>query len=157
MEDGLRSDRADPGAAEVGGGPESSAIRTLQDLSERLDVLLAAVGDLRKFPQRLWIRSRGQVRILDVDEIDWVEAAAKCSLVHTRDATHRLRESIGRVEGRLDPARFARIHRSAIVNLDRVAEVLSSAGSPSVILKDGTRIAMSRSQMPRVVELAAAD
>lgn len=154
MEDGLRSDHADPGAAEV--AAESSAIRALQDLSERLDVLLAAVGDLRRYPQRLWIRSRGQVRILDVNEIDWVEAAAKCSLVHTRDATHRLRESIGCVEGRLDPARFARIHRSAIVNLDRV-EVLSSAGSPSVILRDGTRIAMSRSQMPRVVELATAD
>ena len=157
MENGIRSDHPDPGAAEVGAGAEPSAIRALEDLSERLEALLASVGDLRKYPQRLWIRSRGQVRILAVDEIDWVEADAKCSLVHTRGATHRLRESIGRVEGRLDPARFTRVHRSAIVNLDRVAEVLSSAGSQSVVLRDGTRIPMSRSQKARVFELAAED
>jgi two-component system, LytTR family, response regulator len=156
MESGFRSDHPDP-VAEVGAGAESSAVRALEDLSERLEALLASVGHARKYPRRLWIRSPGQVRILDVDEIDWIEADAKCSLVHARGATHRLRESIGRVEGRLDPARFARIHRSAIVNLDRVAEVLSSTGSPSVILEDGTRIAMSRSQMYRVVELTAVD
>jgi two-component system LytT family response regulator len=125
-----------------------------QDLSQRLEALLVGVRDARHYPQRLWIRSRGQVLILDIDEIDWVEADAKCSLLHTRDATHRLRESISRIEARLDPARFARIHRSAVVNLDRVVEVLSSAGTQSVILKDGTRIPMSRSQRLSVFELA---
>ena len=125
-----------------------------QDLSQRLEAFLAGVRDPRHFPQRLWIRSRGQVRILDVDEINWVEADAKCSCLHTSDATHRLRESISRIEARLDPARFARVHRSAIVNLDRVAEVLFSTGSPSVVLKDGTRIPMSRPQKLLDYELA---
>ena len=125
-----------------------------QDLSERLEVLLAEVRDARNYPQRLWIRSRGQVLIVNVTEIEWVEADAKYSCLHTRDATHRLRESISRIEARLDPTRFARIHRSAIVNLDRVVGVFSSDGSPSVVLKDGTRIPMSRSHKLRVLELA---
>jgi two-component system LytT family response regulator len=126
----------------------------LQVLSDRLGALLAEVRDTRSYTKRLWIRSRGQVLILNVDEIDWIEADAKYSCVHARDAMHRLREPISRVEARLDPARFARIHRSAIVNLDRVVEVLSSAGSQSVMLKDGTRIPISRSQKLRVFELA---
>ena len=128
-----------------------------QDLSERLEALLAEVRDARNYAERLWIRSRGQVSILRVAEIEWVEADAKYSRLHTCDATHRLRESISRLEARLDPARFARIHRSAIVNLDRVVGVLCSAGSQSVVLKDGTRIPMSRWQNLRVFELADED
>lgn len=125
-----------------------------QELSDRLGALATEVRDARSYTKRLWIRSRGQVLILSVDDIDWIEADAKYSCVHTRGAMHRLREPISRVEARLDPARFARVHRSAIVNLDRVVEVLSSAGSQSVVLKDGTRIPMSRSQKLRVFELA---
>jgi two-component system, LytTR family, response regulator len=124
-----------------------------QDLSERLEALVAEVRDARSYPQRLWIRSRGQVRILNVDEIQWVEADAKYSRLHTRGATHRLRESISRVEARLDPTRFARIHRSAIVNVDCVIGVLRSGGSPKAILTDGARIPMSRSKKHRVFEL----
>ena len=124
-----------------------------QELSERLEALLAEVRDARNYAQRLWIRSRGQFLILNVTEIEWVEADAKYSRLHTRDATHRLRESISRLEARLDPMRFARIHRSAIVNLDRVVGVLHSDRSPSAILRDGTRIPMSRSQKLRVFEL----
>jgi two-component system LytT family response regulator len=124
-----------------------------QELSERLEALLAELRDARNYAQRLWIRSRGQFLILNVTEIDWVEADAKYSRLHTRVATHRLRESISRLEARLDPMHFARIHRSAIVNLDRVVGVLHSDRSPSAILRDGTRIPMSRSQKLRVFEL----
>jgi two-component system LytT family response regulator len=127
------------------------------DLSERLDALLAEVRDVRRYPQRLWVRVRGQVLIVNVDGIEWVEADAKNSYLHTSNARHRVHESISRIERRLDPARFARIHRSAIVNLDCVVEVSSSAGAPSVMLKDGTRIPMSRSHRLRVFELAGDD
>lgn len=124
-----------------------------EELSERLEALLAEVRDARNYAQRLWIRSRGQFLILNVAEINWVEADAKYSRLHTRDVTHRLRESISRLEARLDPMHFARIHRSAIVNLDRVVGVLRSDRSPSAILRDGTRVPMSRSQKLRVFEL----
>lgn len=125
-----------------------------QEISERLATLLADVQAAKNYPQRLWIRSRGQVVVLNIDEIAWIEAAAKYCLVHTNGGVHRLRESISRIEARLDPARFPRVHRSAIVNLDHVTEVISSAGSMSAMLKDGTRIPMSRSLKLRVFELA---
>jgi len=116
-----------------------------RELAEGLEALLAKARDGRNYPQHLGLRSsRGKILVLKVDEIDWIQADAKYSSVHTRDAAHRVRESIGRIEMRLDPERFARIHRSAIVNMDRVVEVSSAAGSPSVILKDGTRVPMSR-------------
>ena len=126
----------------------------VHDLSERLEALLAQVRDVRHYSQRLWFRVPGQVLIVNVDEIEWVEADAKYSRLHTGNACHRVHESISRIEARLDPTLFARIHRSAIVNLDRVVEVQCSPGSPSVVLRDGTRIPMSRSQKHRVFELA---
>jgi len=126
----------------------------IQDLSDQLTTLLSQVQTAKTFPQRLWIRSRGQVLVLNVDEIDWIEADAKYSIVHQGATTHRLREPISRIESRLDPSRFSRVHRSAIVNLDRVVEVVSSGGNQSIVLADGSRIPMSRSQRLRVFELA---
>lgn len=126
----------------------------IQGLSERITTLLSQVQTPKTYPQRLWIRSRGQVLVLSVDEIDWIEADAKYSIVHQGTTSHRLREPISRIEARLDPSRFSRVHRSAIVNLDRVVEVVSSGGSQSMLLSNGSRIPMSRSQRLRVFELA---
>jgi two-component system LytT family response regulator len=126
----------------------------LEDISDRLTSFLSRVQTPRAYPQRLWIRSRGQVLVLNVDEIDWIEADAKYSIVHQGEASHRLREPISRIESRLDPARFSRVHRSAIVNLDHVSEVVSSGGSQFMVLDGGARIPMSRAQRPRIFELA---
>jgi len=114
-------------------------------LSEGLEALLAKSRDARRYQQHLGIRSRGQILILRVDEIDWVEADAKYCNVHIRATAHRVHEAIGHIELRLDPERFVRIHRSAIVNIDRVVEVISAPGSQSVVLTDGTHVPMSRS------------
>jgi two-component system LytT family response regulator len=126
----------------------------LQDISDRITSLLSRVETTRTYPQRLWIRSRGQVIVLNVDEIDWIEADAKYSIVHQGATTHRLREPISRIEARLDPTRFSRVHRSAIVNLDRVVEVVSAGGNQFMVLGGGARVPMSRSQRLRVFELA---
>ena len=148
MEDRIRSDHADPGPGEVTG---------FAALTERLEALLAEVRTARRFPSRLWIRSRGQVRVVNVDEIDWIEADAKHSLIHARRATHRVRESISAIQARLDPAQFARIHRSVIVNLDRVIEVPTVDGRPTAVLEGGDRLPMSRSSRPHLLELAGDD
>jgi two-component system, LytTR family, response regulator len=126
----------------------------LQDISDRISTLLSRVETSKTYPQRLWIRSRGQVIVLNVDEIDWIEADAKYSIVHQGKTTHRLREPISRIESRLDPGRFSRVHRSAIVNLDRVVEVVSAGGNQYMVLADGSKVPMSRSQRLRVFELA---
>jgi two-component system, LytTR family, response regulator len=107
--------------------------------------------------RRLWIRSRGQIYAVDVDEIDWVEADAKYSLLHARGGTHRVRESISAIEARLDPARFVRIHRSAIVNRDRIVEIRTVDDRTHAVLERGARVPMSRLRKARVIRLVGAD
>jgi DNA-binding LytR/AlgR family response regulator len=117
----------------------------------------AEVGIARRSPPRLWIHSRGQIYAVNVDEIDWVEADAKYSLLHGRVGTHRVRESISAIEARLDPARFVRIHRSAIVNRDRIVEIRTVEDRTHAVLENGARVPMSRLQKARVLELIGAD
>lgn len=101
---------------------------------------------------RLWIRARGQVQVVDIDDIDWIESDLRYCWLHLRGGERRrIRESIGHLEKRLDPRRFARVHRSAIVPVDRISEVISSAREHAIVLKNGTRIPMSRSGRRRLL------
>jgi two-component system LytT family response regulator len=97
-----------------------------------------------------------RVKFFDLDEIDWIEADAKFVLLHSGGAVTPLKESIGRLEERLDPTRFLRVHRSAIVNLDRVAEVDGpETGSQWILLKNGERLPLSRANRPKLYEVAS--
>jgi len=94
--------------------------------------------------------ARGEL-VLDVDEIDWIEADDYYAAVHARGARHLVRESLASLEARLDAARFLRVHRSAIVRLDGVRE-LRAGGEPIVVLRDGTRVPVSRRRRERIRE-----
>jgi two-component system LytT family response regulator len=99
---------------------------------------------------RLVIKSGGRVTLLRVDDIDWIEAADYCVRVHSRGRTYTIRDSMTSLESRLDPARFFRTHRSAIINLDVVQEIQPSfRGEHVLILRDGTRLLLSRSRRTR--------
>jgi len=103
---------------------------------------------------RLAIKSSGRVVFLRADEIDWIGAADYYVEVHVGDKAHLLREAMAKLETRLDPRRFIRIHRSAIVNVDRVAEIRNTPhGDCLVLLHDGTKLRMSRSRRERLGEL----
>ena len=92
--------------------------------------------------------------VLDVDEIDWIQAEDYYAAVHARGRRHLIRESLTSLEQRLDPDRFVRVHRSAIVKLDRVREMRSTAPGESVlVLRDGTRVPVSRRRREQVGEL----
>ena len=94
---------------------------------------------------RVLIRECGRVRVVPVGEIDYLEAARNHVRVHASGATHLLREPLGSLEARLDPAGFARIHRSTVVNLERVAELEPwFSGDCQVVLRDGVRLRLSR-------------
>jgi hypothetical protein len=96
------------------------------------------------------------VLFFDVEDIDWIEAQAKIVRLHTTGAVYPLRESIGRLEEKLDPARFLRIHRSAIVNVERIAEIdASEDGGQTVVLRNGERLPLSRSNRLKLYEVAA--
>jgi two-component system LytT family response regulator len=94
---------------------------------------------------RLAVKSAGRVWFLKVTAIDWIEAADYYACLHVGTATHLLRRSLLELEQELDPTAFCRIHRSTIVNLDRVAGLkLSQDGEYDVLLEDGARLRLSR-------------
>lgn len=94
---------------------------------------------------RFVVRSVGKMMLIDVAEVDWIEAAGNYVRLHHGGESHLLRETMTALEGRLDGRRFVRIHRSTIVNLDRVRELRHILhGDYSVELRDGTRLTLSR-------------
>jgi two-component system LytT family response regulator len=96
---------------------------------------------------RLVVKRDGRVAFVRVDELDWIEAADYCVKLHTQGQVHLLRESLNALEARLDPAKFFRVHRSAIVNLDRIRELQPYfKGEHVLILQDGTRLKLSRAR-----------
>ena len=110
----------------------------------------------RKKPlDRLPLRSAGRVSFLRVDHVEWVDAAHNYVRIHGIDGhTHLVRGAISDLETRLDPERFVRIHRSTIVNVDRVRELeLTTHGSYVAILEGGQRLAVSRSFRDRLPTL----
>jgi two-component system LytT family response regulator len=107
-----------------------------------------------RYTTRMVFKSRGRILFLSVDDIRWIEAEENYVRLHTSNESHLLRESIGRLEGRLDPQSFLRVHRSAIVNLHHVKEVKNeSDGDASVLLMSGETIPMSRSYRSRIQRL----
>jgi len=97
------------------------------------------------YPTRIMVRTGGRVFFQPVSEIDWIEAADYYARVHAGSEAHLLRESLAALEERLDPASFVRIHRSAIVNVERVKEVrLDWRNRHVVVLRNGTTLPLSR-------------
>jgi two-component system, LytTR family, response regulator len=95
--------------------------------------------------ERLAIKSAGQVVFLALAEIDWIEAADYYVSLHVGARTHLLRRSLGDLEQELDPRAFCRIHRSTIINLERLRILrLGADGEYRVVLDDGTELRLSR-------------
>ena len=106
---------------------------------------------------RILVRDRERTRILDVNTIDWIEAADYYALIHVGGEAHLLRETMNQLEERLDPARFFRVHRSAIVHVERVKEIQPLVrGDRLLVLADGTRVRLSRARREAFERLLAA-
>ena len=91
------------------------------------------------------VRNLGQVLFLNISEIDWIEAANYYACLHVGNETHVLRRALSDLERDLDAAKFCRIHRSIIVNLDRVRGLdLKDDGEYEVILHSKARLRLSR-------------
>lgn len=104
-------------------------------------------GGPPSLPPRLVVKSGGRMIVLKDDEIDWIAAADYCVMIHASQSKYLHRESMDAILKRLDPLKFARIHRSTIVNLDRIREVRPSMnGDFTVLLRDGTKLRLSRSR-----------
>ncbi len=123
--------------------------REREALGEKLLSLVETRSDPEEKPyvSRLVVKNRGQVRFLDVGDVEWIEASGVYAVIHEGGREHLVREPLAALEARLDPSRFARIHRSAIVALDRVAEIrIDDRGRCRVVLRDGVTLPLSRGQ-----------
>ena len=126
--------------------------REINRLSKRLLALLDERERLSSTPQknyltRVMIKSSGRVLLLKIDEIDFIEADGNYVKLHVGRKSHLLREKMHDLEERLDPARFVRIHRSVIVNLDRIKEMHPHFnGDYVVVLEDGRQLRLSRTR-----------
>lgn len=119
---------------------------SLDDTDRRLAALLAELRPRPTYLTRLMVKSGRRVVLVDTADIEWLEAADNYVRVHVAGARHLLRETIRSLEAQLDPAHFIRIHRSAIVNLERVRELRAlPSGDWTVVLQGGAQLILSRS------------
>ena len=128
--------------------------REIKELSRRLVRLLEGREGLPearaaepRYLSRLLVKAGGRVFFLKADEIDWIGAEDYYVKLHVGRKGHLLRETMNDMEAQLDPARFVRIHRSAIVNVERIRELQQLFnGEYVVVLHDGTELKLSRAR-----------
>lgn len=100
-----------------------------------------------QYLERIAVETRGQIRVVPVSRVDYITASGPYAELHVGEKTFAIREKMQTLEERLDPDVFFRIHRSAIVRLDRIDTLLHAAGGDyAVRLKDGTELSVSRSR-----------
>jgi len=105
-----------------------------------------------EYLMRLPVKKAGRYQLVDVERIDWIESAANYLRLHVGEESFLIRRTMKELERDLDPKRFARIHRSLAVNIDRVAEIRPDAsGDFTVRLRDGTRLRMTRTYRTRLL------
>ncbi|HEY9501093.1 MAG TPA: LytTR family DNA-binding domain-containing protein [Pyrinomonadaceae bacterium] len=128
--------------------------REINKVSKRLLALLEERENLREvtnrkpaYLKRLMVKLANRVVLLKVDEIDWIEADGNYAKLHIGPKSHLLREKMHDLEKQLDPDKFVRIHRSIIVNLNRIKELQPHFnGDYIVVLDNGRQLRLSRSR-----------
>jgi two-component system, LytTR family, response regulator len=119
--------------------------------------LLTELHGRHRHAERLPVRTDGRILFLDTALIDWIEADGKVARFHLGKSECEARQSLSSVERQLDPARFVRVHRAAIVNVSRIAEMQPwFKGDYVIVLREGTRITTGRSYRDAVRRLLLA-
>jgi len=112
---------------------------------KRVLEMLSDFDGRRQSPERIVVKSDGEIVCLRPSEIDWAESAGNYVCLHVGTVTHILRETITALENRLGARQFLRVHRSTLVNVDRIKTLKPSLyGDYSILLRDGTKLTLSR-------------
>jgi two-component system LytT family response regulator len=129
-------------SARVGGGA---------GIDPELRGFLETLRQQHQRPRRFLVRSGSRMHFVRADEIDWADAAGNYVCLHAAGRSHFVRDTMRAFEAKLDPARFVRIHRSALVNIDRVAQIEPyTHGEYVLTLRDGTKLTSSRAHSARL-------
>ena len=124
------------------------------EVQERLLNLLDTVQQSSAYPSRICVKTSRRILFLKVKDISWIDGAGNYARIHAGSEVHLMRHTLNGLEEKLDPSRFLRIHRSTIVNIDRIAEVkYSSGGELLLVLEGGQRLTVSRSYRERFQSL----
>jgi len=124
------------------------------ELTQRIGELLADLKTVAEHQDRLAVKSVGKVLFLSIEEIDWIEAADNYVNLHVGNESHLHRETMAALESRLPRGKFMRISRSTIVNIERIKELQPLFhGEYAVILRNGTRLTLSRSHREKLNRL----
>jgi|tagenome__1003787_1003787.scaffolds.fasta_scaffold20942600_2 LytTr DNA-binding domain len=125
------------------------------DLRDKVAELIEnASGKDRAFHESFTLRESGRIFALPVEQIDWIEAAGNYVSLHVNGRTHLLRETMNAIESKLDPERFVRVQRSAIVQVDRVQELrIIGGGRLAVVLRPGAEIVLGRAGKQKLESL----
>jgi two-component system LytT family response regulator len=127
-------------------------------LEALLEQLARERGPAQPAPRRRWldwvmVKARGRVEFVRTADLDWIEAEGNYVRLHAGKKAWLVREKIGALEERLDPDTFLRVHRSSIVQVDRLAELHPMvAGDGILVLRDGTQVKLSRGYRRRLLE-----
>ncbi len=120
----------------------------------QMSALLESIKNKPQYLERLVIKTGGRITFLSTDEINWIEADDKYVHLHTGKVSPMVRQTLSAMETQLDPRKFSRIHRSAIVNVERIKELQPLfSGEHSILLEDGTKLTLSRSYKDKLFEL----
>ncbi len=124
------------------------------DVNERLLALIQESKDSQKsaaFLERIVVKASGRIFFLNVEEIDWIEASDNYVRLHVGTESHLVQGTMSKLEGKLDPKRFLRIHRSTIVNVSRIKELQPLFhGEYAIRLVNGKELTSSRSHRERL-------
>jgi two-component system LytT family response regulator len=120
------------------------------------DETRAERGGKGSYIARFAVRADGRVRFVSAADVDWIEADGNYMVLHVGEAKHRLRASLGSLTEGLDPKQFVRIHRSVIVNIERIREVQPWFGGDYIaILHTGAKLRVSRLRAPQLLRPTA--
>lgn len=124
------------------------------EINSRLINLLEELRSPKEYSERLAIKSNGRVNFVNVAEIDWIEAANNYVRVHSGRESYLIRETMSSLEAKLDPRRFARVHRSVIVNMGRVKQLKTMfKGEYEIVMQDGKHLPFGRAYRSRARQL----
>jgi two-component system LytT family response regulator len=125
--------------------------RPPSDMSAELKEALAGLSDQRRYPARFLLRTGSRMYFVRANDIEWADAAANYVRLHVDGRAHLIRRTMTALERELDPERFVRVHRSAIVNVDCVSQVEPHVHGEYVItMRDGARLTSSRAHGARL-------
>jgi len=122
--------------------------------NERVEKLKSHIDEEIEFLDRVIVKQNQKINIIPIDKVSYFEAQDDYVMIHTDDGKYLKQKTMKYFEDHLDPKNFIRIHRSAIVNIDRVKEIeLFDKDSYKAILKDGTKLSVSRSGYIKLKEI----